>query len=50
MLDNRRTYTELEARLLAGETVRIHRYQAELVNYQDKWRDATWILYKQSWM
>ncbi|CAF4534188.1 unnamed protein product [Rotaria sp. Silwood1] len=50
IFDNRRVYAELEAKLLAGETVRIHRNQAELVNYQNKWRDATWIIYKQTWI
>ncbi len=50
ILDNRRIYTELEARLLAGETVRAHRYQAELTNYENKWRDAVWIIHKQTWM
>ncbi|CAF2814403.1 unnamed protein product [Rotaria sp. Silwood2] len=50
ILDNRRVYAELEAKLLAGETVRIHRYQAELINYQTKWRDATWIIHKQTWI
>ena len=50
MLDNRRTYTELEAKLLAGENVRAHRYQAELANYQNKWKDATWTSYKHIWM
>ncbi|CAF0808765.1 unnamed protein product [Rotaria sordida] len=50
IFDNRRIYAELEAKLLGGETVRIHRYQAELVNYQNKWRDATWIIHKQTWI
>ncbi len=50
ILENRRVYTELEARLLAGETIRAHRYQGELLNYQNKWKDATWITHKQTWM
>ncbi|CAF1416429.1 unnamed protein product [Adineta steineri] len=50
ILDNRRIYAELEARLLAGETVRAHRYQRKLVNHQSKWSDASWILLKQTWI
>ncbi|UJR28315.1 hypothetical protein I4U23_009559 [Adineta vaga] len=50
IIDNRRIYTELEARLLAGETVRAHRYQRRLVNYQSKWSDATWLIHKQTWL
>jgi len=50
ILENRRIYAELEARLLAGETVRIHRYQGEVNKYQEKWREATYNVHKQKWM
>ncbi|CAF3644133.1 unnamed protein product [Rotaria sordida] len=50
IIENRKIYTELEARLLTGETDRIHRYRAELIDHQNKWRDATWIIYKQTWI
>ncbi|CAF0851526.1 unnamed protein product [Adineta ricciae] len=50
ILDNRRVYAELEARLLAGETVRAHRYQRKLVNYQSKWGDATWLIHRDDWL
>ncbi len=50
IIDNRKIYTELEARLLTGETDRVHRYRAELVDHQNLWRDAMWIIYKQTWM
>ncbi|CAM4857478.1 unnamed protein product [Rotaria socialis] len=50
IFDNRRTYAELEAKLLTGETIRIHRFQNELAAYQTKWKDAVWIIEKQSWI
>ncbi|CAF4692579.1 unnamed protein product [Rotaria sp. Silwood1] len=50
IIENRKIYTELEARLLTGETDRVHRYRAELINHQNKWRDAMWIIHKQTWI
>jgi hypothetical protein len=50
MLDNRRVYAELEARLLTGETLRVHHYQCELADYTTEWQQANWIIYKQTWM
>ncbi|CAF1172018.1 unnamed protein product [Rotaria magnacalcarata] len=50
ILDNRRVYAELEARLLTAETDRVHHYRGELVDHQSKWRDSMWIIYKQTWM
>ncbi|CAF1155509.1 unnamed protein product [Didymodactylos carnosus] len=47
VLENRRIYTELEARLLTGETDRVHRYRLQMQEYQNKWRDATWLIHKQ---
>lgn len=49
MFENRRTYADLEARLLTGETVRMHRYESELHNYQNKWRDEIWIIHEKTW-
>lgn len=49
ILDNRRTYAELEARLLTGETLRVHRYEAEFSDYQNKWRDAVWKTQTEQW-
>ncbi|CAF4720627.1 unnamed protein product, partial [Rotaria magnacalcarata] len=34
ILDNRRVYAELEARLLTAETDRVHHYRGELVDHQ----------------
>ncbi|CAF4154980.1 unnamed protein product [Rotaria sp. Silwood2] len=50
IIENRKVYTELEARLLTGETDRVHRYRAELIDHQNKWRDAMWIIHKQTWI
>lgn len=49
-MENRKIYAELEARLLSGETTRVHRYRAELINHQNKWRDAMWVIHRQTWM
>ena len=48
MLDNRRTYAELEAKLLTGESLRVHRYRTALGEYQQKSRDAIWVEFKQT--
>jgi hypothetical protein len=48
MLENRRTYAELEAKLLAGESLRVHQYRTALGTYQQKWRDAIWVEFKQT--
>ncbi|CAF0926257.1 unnamed protein product [Adineta steineri] len=50
IIENRKIYTELEARLLSGETDRIHHYREELVDYQNKWRENMWIILKQTWI
>ena len=50
MIQNRKIYTELEARLLSGETERVHQARAELTDHQNRWRDAMWIIHKQTWM
>ena len=50
IIDNRRVYAELEARLLSGETDRVHRHRIELVDHENQWRDAMWIIHKQTWM
>ena len=49
-MENRKICTELEARLLTGETDRIHRYRQELVDHQNRWRESMWIIHKQTWM
>ncbi len=49
-MENRKIYAELEARLLTGETDRIHSYRAELIDHRNKWKDSMWIIYKQTWM
>ena len=49
-LENRRLFVDLEARLLSGETDRIHQYRAELIDHQLGWKDEMWIIHRQTWM
>ena len=50
IMDNRKIYAELEARLLTGETDRVHHYRAGVVDHQNRWRDSMWVIHRQTWM
>ena len=50
MIENRKLYAELEARLLSGETDRVHHYRDQLVDQHNKWKEDMWIINKQTWM
>lgn len=49
-MENRKVYTELESRLLSGETTRVHRGREQLIDHQNKWREAMWVIHRQTWM
>ncbi|CAF1026509.1 unnamed protein product [Adineta ricciae] len=50
MIENRKLYAELEARLLSGETDRVHHYRDQLVDQHNKWKEDMWIINKQTWI